>query len=235
MKLPAYDHKNALFDQFDQFYNVYGGYRGGYAALFWRFDNGSMIVKTGKWEPSDRKVYRDYGVTIAATIDNHCPTLRTPEGRKVTKAELNEGGYELLLIDHASRRAVSLGYACVRDNWQQQIPANVRGCGAYFASDDSLPMGYPVELMVHPTLTMEEQETKQMLLDTCRAWLALEKSEGNTAGAATHPTSIGLCLSNYSSKTTFADLQPIDRIRLATNGWYNSRIPEIHPYLMADM
>jgi hypothetical protein len=90
---------------------------------------------------------------------------------------------------------------------------------------------------------MEEQETKQMLLDTCRAWLALEKSEGNTECAAIHLTSLGLCFSNYpseysssySGKTTFADLHPIDRIRLATNGWYNSRIPEIHPYLMADM
>lgn len=232
MKLPAYNHKNALFDQFNQFYNVWGDY----TASFWRFDNGSMIVKAGKWGRSERKVYCDYGVTIAATIGNHCPTLRTPEGRKVTKTELNEGGHELLLIDHASRRAVSLRYVRFQDNWKQQIPANVRNCGAYFASDDSLPMGYPVELMVYPTLTMEEQETKQMLLDTCRAWLALEKSEGDTAGAATHPTSIGLCFSNYSSKTTFADLQPIDRIRLATNGWLTSkRVSEIHPYLLADM
>lgn len=72
------------------------------------FQDGSLAVHYGTRRPEVRHDYPDYGISITSTTDKQCPNLLNPEGVKVPKAWLNDGGAQTLLIDHELGRAYSL-------------------------------------------------------------------------------------------------------------------------------
>ena len=147
MKAVAFDRSKAYFDRFDRFWIEGDG--------FLRFETGEVAYTMAEPNPSDRRHYAEYEVTLFMPGDTHAPKLFTRDGVAVPAAQLDINGKPYLLWDHNHNMVVRLA----RQRNTTTIPRDLRFTLCYWAADDSKPVtGGGVFYTPPNALTPEQKE-----------------------------------------------------------------------------
>lgn len=147
MKAIIFDRNEARYDKFNRMWIEHD--------YFLRFETGEVCYTNIGPNPSDRKHYRDYGVTTFMPGDTHAPKLYTREGVRVPAAQLDVGfGNPHLLWDHNHNMVVRL----TRQHGVTTIPRDLRYVACYWAADDSKPIAGKIEYAPPNVLTPEQKE-----------------------------------------------------------------------------
>lgn len=189
------------------------------------FQDGSFAVHYGTGRPEVRHDYPTYGIAIASTTDKHCPNLLTPDGVKLPKAWLNDGGAQTLLIDYELRRAYGL------DAWRDKDKHQLR-CAAFYAEAGAHPQTGPVHISPPPDnkqfVAAEQREHLAGLYASCRAEVALT---GETLTNPKWSEAAGkLSVARLLGVSHWRDLNPAEQYRLFHSGVARPRIE--YPYFV---
>ena len=189
------------------------------------FRDGSLAVHYGTGRPEVRHNYPDYGISTTSTTDQHCPNLLSPDGVKLPKAWLNDGGAQTLLIDHELGRAYSL------DAWRDKDKHQLR-CAAFYVKAGASPQTGTAH--ISPPLDnkqfvpAEQREHLAGLYASCRAEVAL------TGETLTRPlwneVQGKLAVVRLLEVSHWRDLKPPEQHRLFYHGLARPRID--YPYLV---
>lgn len=181
MIVPPFDHEHKAWDRYKAFFNSHGPqqYDGhSFHGVFIQFDTGEVVLRHNRFDPALRRDYKDLGVALYSTADDKCPKLMTPEKQPVLKAWLNFKGSQLLLVDHASQRAVAVkGWFTKRDG-VSRVPKRFNGWAyVYFAGDGELPISASCVKTHKPVKhTPEEKAALKELLSACELYSTMEEA-----------------------------------------------------------
>jgi len=231
MLYQEFDRNKARWDLFDAPHIVDG--------LFVRFATGEVICTGSAPGPNQRRLYRDYGIQIAATDDHDCPELFvSPDAEKpLPRAWLSQRGQQYLAIDHEQGVAVNLTgsvswrYTSVRPDTHlrdedKRVPHYLtRRFAAYWGGPGRLPVGAPVRVSSPYKPTPEQRKHLQSLSDQAHAWAALKDLPDHPVKMpVTQPMHV------YFDKT-FTELPDVLKESLYRCGWATFREETEMPYL----
>lgn len=189
---------------------------------FIQFDTGELVCALHSPNPGQRRHYSDLNLEVRATADADCPSLTLPDGTKLAKTWLDDGGQQHLLIDHDSNRVVRLD----KPMGEGRMPlrfyrSDYSGCGlplfsAYFAGEGAPPVGGPVAVNrpYQKVLSPEQVEHVQTIALTAKAGMTLTDDPVKDSIYATGPCPVEAIL----KVATYIELSDQHRAMLFRNG-----------------
>jgi hypothetical protein len=229
MRLPAFDHTDARWDEFKAFHVRH---RARDAIV--QFDTGELIITSGYFKPHQRRAYQTFGLTILAGHDTpQLPDMVTPTGEPVRRSWLATP--QTLLIDESTRRVVRL----LRYGQLKGIPVRLRGhARGYFAGPGEPPLGGSVSVKRPIRLTPEQRRHLADVHAACTMWAAFQSEQeqrGILAAANIQPWPLVWQRPVETARIinqTFADILPAMRLRVAAKGLKTTYTIETHDYLL---
>jgi hypothetical protein len=225
MKLPAFNNETRRWDAYSQFHIP--------GRIFTQFENGALGLRWGKFDPHERRYYESFGVSIAATTDDHLPTLYTPDGEEITKAWLNQDGQQTLIIDHEQKKAAR--------GWKHSLPKDfpvpqyARGFHMFWHAPGQDPV-------MDPRSTIKVKRPDNELKAASRTWekevraacRVLAKIDGEPQQYYYTPTKFGLSTMFLTMPVTefLTQLTPAQVRDIALAGFEYPRAVSEYPYLV---
>ena len=231
---PDFDMKQASWDYYHKFHNSFGpGYASTGMQTFVVFDDGTVAIRARRWVPADRRRYDAFHVGIFATTDDDCPTLYTPDGRKLNKAGLTYGGGTLVLVDYDTKRVYSLEQSDRSDrSWRTTVPwLRGQSITAWWPRASTHP--HTSSFSTNPLLEIPDESRAYMraLRQQCSAWLTLECERAPELRRRLRPDAVQL---PWRSDYTFKHMTETQRAQLSLHGWVTPRVTVTHPYLLLE-
>lgn len=237
MIIPALEEQHKRWDRYKQFHWGYA-----WSAKptdswsrppFIVFDDNSVLCTQTAPNPAERGIYTHLGVSLLMTTHPSCPKLKTPDGLKLPKAWLNEGGGQYLLHDHATAQIVALGDPGLGQRYRPDFLL------AWIPNPGEPPLGAAVRLSSLWTAKhlapSEERDHCEGLLHSMRAEFAL-----TDRGTTTKDFGLNQYYQQRSSvapeemlkASYWTDLKPEYQWRLFHYGYARKQLTA--PYLLVD-
>jgi len=182
MKLPPFKLEEMRWDRFHQFYQTLNHPSSRWMSSgFIMFMSGELICTASRRDGKERLTYSDLNVRLVNTDDLvHPPKLFTLDQQPITKAWLNDGGSQTLLIDLDTHRAVRLStYLRASD---ADIPVWLDNeCSAYCPGPSKNFVGSPVEVSRPHKWDHAEWAHVDHLRVASQAWAAMEQTPSDVA------------------------------------------------------
>ena len=252
MKLPDFYPNEMRWDEYKRFHNKH---RNGMVL----FENGEAILTSGNFDPNSRSYTRpafhpNTSLRIVTTTDDDCPKLKwvpTPEleaalrsiyqdpdklfAKHIPKVWLSPGGYQTLLIDADTGRAVCLDtrrdtrhdgwkHVAVRINTTYGFRSNIV---AYIPGNGADALANKVRVHVPKNLHPDEVKAWTLLREQCTVWYSL--TDGDIRAVAPKYWSVGregweyqkpmpLRALTDGANTKLEDMSGERRVQLALHG-----------------
>ena len=236
MKQADFDLSKAEWDRFKAFHIGHGP---GYDKPIVQFDTGEVIFTQHRWEPDQRKLYRDFNITVVSTADVRCPLLyrHATDEKPVPKARLNQTGQQIILIDHDHGIAVSLEFGdslssdLPRREFQERLPERLRAHAfAYYAGPKSVPISRGIDIWRPRVFGKMQEEHLTELVCASRAWCDLQ-GEGLSSTRLAGTDKTDRREPEYLLEKTFNNLSIHERYWLAKKGIIRGQEAETVPWL----
>jgi hypothetical protein len=224
MKLPKFDRTKMDWDIWRAFYIIH------VRSSFVQFDTGEFIVTARRWNPDERRTYKELNLQVVATSDDACPRLYVPGSMKpVPKLHLIDKGQQTLLLDLDHKRAVSLDGWLTKENAPlvpRRFTERQSGVSAWYAGPDAVPVGMPVTRYYPEPLTVAQRKHVTELEDAAKVWLQMQ---GEPETLMQKWRILKLPVRDFVD-VSFSVLTTEHRAAIAVNG-FNMIAKEEHAYL----
>ena len=223
MRLPEFEYSHCRWDAYRQFYKSH--------RCFTQFENGGLGLRQGNFDPDERHVYEKFGVQIVSSADDNLPQLFTPEGAPVTKAWLNQGGAQTLIIDLEQKKAVrTWNYSPPKD---LPVPQYARSFGMFWHGPGQDPVIDPKRpIIVQPPdneLKTASKTWEKEVRAACKvmAKIQAEQFYSTPSKFLLSPVNVATPVTEFVSQLTPSQIRGI-----ATAGFEYPRAREEYPYLL---
>jgi hypothetical protein len=121
-----FNHAQKGWDRFTAFHT--------WDRLFTSFETGEVRMDAWRFEPHERTYHEKYNVTLTATSDQSNIIYVHPfTGKQIPKAQLTFGGLQYLVVDHNTKKALSINGGLTRP----KLPRHLQGANIWTLSSES--------------------------------------------------------------------------------------------------